>query len=427
MLQQATEDLTRALTDMSSDATYDAFDPYSSFFDTNNMLIADDTAKYLWDVDPGILSEQKARGADSVNSISANAPPIFSMTSSDAFAELSNSLNNMVNQFTTETTKAANAAANAARDSVNNLKAPNVDFNVPTFKSPDLNVPNFNAPPLPKGSMPSFNNNPLFESASKAAGDVSTQLQKSLQGAGNAAKTAISSGAANFAPNLVTTTTTTSSDSITATQFAASQGFSQDIRGVMEMIVATILSLPRALMDQAMLDYAPGYLDDLNTDVRMGFVYPLLLPLQEFASQEPLQQAQSIVKVLQLLLSVMIAVPRALLESVTGVTASEFLGNIQQLEVSDVMKGFLSFCGAVVAVIATLLKFVVSITSTLLGVAAANAVTIDGVASESVSTEDILSSTATFLADDLLPSVADGFVLLIQHHAELQAGSMPGL
>jgi hypothetical protein len=180
-------------------------------------------------------------------------------------------------------------------------------------------------------------------------------------------------------------------------------------------------------MDQALHDYAPTAMQDLRNEFQQGFVIPLTRPLQEFASQEPWQQLQSILKVLQLLLAVMVAVPRTILESLTGVTASEYLAGVEQLDISDVAKAFLSFAGAVIAAVATLLKFVLSIASSVLGVAAAGATTPEDVGSS----DEIMSSTATFLAHDLLPTVMDGFVLLMQHIVEMmsQDGSMamPGL
>jgi hypothetical protein len=395
MLQQATDDLTRALHDM----TRNNDDDTASAFVWDSTHVLADNAKYLWDVE---MVDPKGRMVESMSA--AKVPPIFQKTSSDAFADISHRLNDLVRQFTTETTKMAQSAANAARD----IHAP-------------MN-PNYNHSP------PWIPNNDPLEPAMHAASSVSTQLPNNILPDAAAAAAAAAaawqglataSGAAGSSPP--------GSGRTTAVQFASAQGFSEDISGVGELILATLCSLPRAIMDQALHDYAPTAMQDLRNEFQQGFVIPLTRPLQEFASQEPWQQLQSILKVLQLLLAVMVAVPRTILESLTGVTASEYLAGVEQLDISDVAKAFLSFAGAVIAAVATLLKFVLSIASSVLGVAAAGATTPEDVGSS----DEIMSSTATFLAHDLLPTVMDGFVLLMQHIVEMmsQDGSMamPGL
>ncbi|KAG7344723.1 hypothetical protein IV203_032254 [Nitzschia inconspicua] len=104
MLQQAADDLTRALVQMTN-SNHD----WSSLSST--LLAAD--VQYIWDIDDTIV-EKKGR-------MIPNQPSFQQLSSSstvhlqDTLNQLSNSINDMVNQLTTETAKAATTAANAAK------------------------------------------------------------------------------------------------------------------------------------------------------------------------------------------------------------------------------------------------------------------------------------------------------------------------
>jgi hypothetical protein len=414
MLQQATEDLTQALLQMTSSDDTLQFDGNSPF--SSPTLLAD--AKYLWDMD---IVDQKGRVVDpssflATSSSSWNAPSIDPQAT---IADLTRSLNDMVNQFTAETTKTASSAANAARNIQLPPSLPKTN-NLPLFKSTNLY------------------SNPL-DTVSQKANAVSTQFSESLQDAwqstrqqlaqaGQSTQTALST--ANAATPFPAKSLGATHNHMSATDFASSQGFSHDLSGVAELIVATLVSAPRAILDVATHEYAPTALDDARHSLYQDIWQPLTAPLQQFAILEPLQQAQAVLKVLQLLLAVVVAVPRALMESFTGMTAVEFQYSIAQWDIHDISQSMVQLSSAIVTAIIALLKLIVSVTSALVGVGVAGASNGGGGAaaasSASTTQEILLSSTATFLSQKFLPAVIDGLLLVIQQIVELllQGGSM---
>jgi hypothetical protein len=196
----------------------------------------------------------------------------------------------------------------------------------------------------------------------------------------------------------------------TATGFAASQGFSNDFSGVIELIIATTLSVPRTILDNLTEEYAPSMIDDMLSSLKQDLLDPLLRPLQDFTQQQPLEQANSIISVFQLIVAVVLSVPRVIIEGLTGMTIMEIQQNTDWNSLREIVNSFLEFMSIVTATILTLLKFVFSIVGTILSIGTS-------IASGQATAEELLANTASFLTEDLVPTIVDGFVLLVQQWA----------
>eukprot|EP00539_Tryblionella_compressa_P003736 CAMPEP_0178750232 /NCGR_PEP_ID=MMETSP0744-20121128/9853_1 /TAXON_ID=913974 /ORGANISM="Nitzschia punctata, Strain CCMP561" /LENGTH=147 /DNA_ID=CAMNT_0020403737 /DNA_START=42 /DNA_END=485 /DNA_ORIENTATION=- len=134
---------------------------------------------------------------------------------------------------------------------------------------------------------------------------------------------------------------------------------------------------------------------------------------------DPLQQARAILKVVQLLLAVVVAVPRAIVEGLTEMTIPEFQASVAHWDIAEWTRQFMGFVGVVAAAVVTVLKVLASVTSAVIGIGSAGATSTTMGTSSVGGTEDIFSNTASFLVNELLPTIADGFVLLVQQFLNL--------
>jgi hypothetical protein len=237
--------------------------------------------------------------------------------------------------------------------------------------------------------------------------------------------------------------TSATTGKVSAVALSASQGFGLpgnaytgggDVAGMIEMTVATILSIPRALMDATMMETNPNGMDDLMEGIS-GSLYndvlmPLSEPLQNIAAATstnaattmasamantavaatPLDQAQAVLKTLQMVLALVVGIPRAALEGLTGLTIGEIQVAISQTDVRALSEQLTGFASAVSTVLVSLLKVVAEAVSVI--------VTQTGVGSAIASgQEEVVSKLVSFVVEDLLPAILDGLFLILQQFA----------
>ncbi|OEU06635.1 hypothetical protein FRACYDRAFT_254186 [Fragilariopsis cylindrus CCMP1102] len=249
-------------------------------------------------------------------------------------------------------------------------------------------------------------------------------------------------------------TAVSSSAKITAMALAQQQGFGSsnsnggggDIQGLMEMIVATVVAIPRALMDVTLQD-SPNAIDDMMNGVRDGLyndlLIPLSMPLQTATSggatattlvtpiRTSFEQAQAVLKTLQMILGLVVGIPRAIVEGITGQTITEVQYSLSQIDINGISQQLQAFASAIAPVLVSLLKvvansiaFIATATTTTAGAGAAGAGVAGGsstataaaaaVATSSQIDGDVIPKTITFILEDLLPAFIDGLALIVQ-------------
>ena len=285
-------------------------------------------------------------------------------------------------------------------------------------------------------------------SVQSSVGAVGTSAKALATGASSAAASVQNSvGAVGASTKAVVVTaqagTSATTGKVSAVALSASQGFGLpgnaytgggDVAGMIEMTVATILSIPRALMDATMMETNPNGMDDLMEGIS-GSLYndvlmPLSEPLQNIAAATstnaattmastmantavaatPLDQAQAVLKTLQMVLALVVGIPRAALEGLTGLTIGEIQVAISQTDVRALSEQLTGFASAVSTVLVSLLKVVAEAVSVI--------VTQTGVGSAIASgQEEVVSKLVSFVVEDLLPAILDGLFLILQQFA----------
>ena len=269
-----------------------------------------------------------------------------------------------------------------------------------------------------------------------SVGAVGTSAKALATGASSAAASVQNSvGAVGASTKAVLVTAPAgTTGKVSAVALSASQGFGLpgnaytgggDVAGMIEMTVATILSIPRALMDATMMETNPNGMDDLMEGIS-GSLYndvlmPLSEPLQNIAAAAatstnaataatPLDQAQAVLKTLQMVLALVVGIPRAALEGLTGLTIGEIQVAISQTDIRALSEQLTGFASAVSTVLVSLLKVVAEAVSVI--------VTQTGVGSAIASgQEEVVSKLVSFVVEDLLPTILDGLFIILQQFA----------
>ena len=219
---------------------------------------------------------------------------------------------------------------------------------------------------------------------------------------------------------------------ISAVAYAGTQGFDATVQGLLEMITATIVALPRTVLDTT----NPNGINALLTDLQTGLYHDLLLPLttpkqtlitaSTTGTTTPFEQARAVVETLQLILALVVGIPRAVLEGITGETITELQADLSHTD-------FVAVVQQVTAVAVTLAKVIISLVTvvtnalTFLATAVVTATSGDPTTTAAVATataaataaavaqqEEIIARISTFIVDKLLPAVLDGLIFVLQ-------------
>jgi hypothetical protein len=230
------------------------------------------------------------------------------------------------------------------------------------------------------------------------------------------------------------TATTIKSTNSYLLEIIESQGFRKDITGMVEIMVATLLSAPRAILDVTMMEYYndPNALDHIWQSIRDDLWIPLSSPilLSDFSSLSPYQQAQAVLHVIQLIIAVLVAIPRTMVESCTGLTVKELQESVSQWNIPELADRVIPFCNVVITAMIGLLKVILSIVVAVVttSTTSSSSSSFEGVGgvTGTMTISEILSTTAIFLLDDLIPAFIDGLLLIIQQivHVLWLGGSM---
>lgn len=253
--------------------------------------------------------------------------------------------------------------------------------------------------------------------ASLATG-ASSGVQASMGALGSSAKAAVVTAAPG---------TSATGGKVSAVALSASQGFGMpgnaysgggDVAGLIEMTVATILSIPRTILDATMMETNPNGMNDLMDGIYGSLANDILMPLSEplravaTQSSAPLDQAQAVLHTLQMVLGLVVGIPRAALEGMTGLTIDEIQVVVSHTDVRALADQLSGFASAVSTVLVSLLQVVaqaISMIATKTGLG-------DAIASGQ---EEMVAGLVNFVLEDLLPAILDGLFLILQQFAIL--------
>lgn len=283
----------------------------------------------------------------------------------------------------------------------------------------------------------------IFETTNAATSSAIGSVGSLASSAAASVQNSVGAVGASTKAAVVTAQTGTSATTgkVSAVALSASQGFGLpgnaytgggDVAGMIEMTVATILSIPRALMDTTMMETNPNGMDDLMEGISGSLYNDVLMPLSEplqsiaatstnaattmastmanTAAATPLDQAQAVLKTLQMVLALVVGIPRAALEGLTGLTIGEIQVAISQTDVRALSEQLTGFASAVSTVLVSLLKVVAEAVSVI--------VTNTGVGSAiATGQEEVVSKLVSFVVEDLLPAILDGLLIILQQFA----------
>ena len=274
------------------------------------------------------------------------------------------------------------------------------------------------------------------------------QAMTGLVGSTTAAVSSSATQAAAIVAAAAGTTTTTAAAAkpdtaatvghISAVAYAGTQGFDATVQGLLEMITATIVALPRTILDTTNPNNG---LNAVLTDLQTGLYHDLLLPLatpkqtmitaSTTGTTTPFDQAHAVLETLQLILALVVGIPRAVLEAITGETIAELQTDLSHTDLVAVAK-------QVTAVAVTFAKIIISLVTvvtnalTFLATAVVTATSGDPTTTAAVATataaataaaiaqqEEILRRISTFIVDELLPAVLDGLIFVLQQFITL--------
>ncbi len=265
-------------------------------------------------------------------------------------------------------------------------------------------------------------------SLTNGASSAATGVQTSVGALGSTAKAAI----VTAQPGMSAT-----GGKISAVALSASQGFGMpgnayagggDVAGLIEMTVATIVSIPRAILDAYMFENNPngmnelkdGIMNELTDGIAESLANDILVPLSEpirsvaqgAAAASPLDNAQAVLQSLEMVLALVVGIPRAALEGLTGLTIGEIQVELAHADIQALAEQLAGFASAVSSVLVSLLQVIakaisVIVTQTGLG---------DAIASGQ---EELVSQLSRFVVEDLLPAILDGLLFILQQFAML--------
>mmetsp|Transcript_33362 Transcript_33362/g.69787 ORF Transcript_33362/g.69787 Transcript_33362/m.69787 type:complete len:206 (+) Transcript_33362:2-619(+) len=193
-------------------------------------------------------------------------------------------------------------------------------------------------------------------------------------------------------------------------------------------------------------------MEEISTSLYRDLLAPLSVPLQEVVSGSgeataaavaqqtaatattaiattPLDQAQAVLKTLQMVLALVVGIPRAALEGLTGQTIDEIQNGVSETDVAALSEMLAGFASSVSTLLLSLLKVVAQAVSVVVAKAsaatatgtsvAASASTAASVASAASTTEDLVPSIVSFVLEDVLPTIVDGLLIVLQQFAVL--------
>ncbi|VEU34964.1 unnamed protein product [Pseudo-nitzschia multistriata] len=214
------------------------------------------------------------------------------------------------------------------------------------------------------------------------------------------------------------------SGKVSAVTLSANQGFGLpgnaysgggDVAGLVEMVVATVASIPRSILDATMMETNhPGAMDDLMEGISTGLYRDILVPLSEplsgaaaSTSTTPMEQAQAVLETSQMVMAMVVSIPRAVVEGVTGQPISEVQARVAQADL-DVLAAQLSgFAATVSKLLVSFLKVVAQAISYLVS---------QGGGGAAIGTEqtEAIAKLVTVLLEDILPAIIDGLAMVLQ-------------
>lgn len=264
--------------------------------------------------------------------------------------------------------------------------------------------------------------------SAKAAG---ANLANGVSSATSGVQTSVGSLGSSAKAAVITASpgTAATSGKVSAVALSASQGFGMpgnayngggDVAGLIEMTVATILSIPRTILDATMMETNPDGMNRLMEGISGSLTNDILVPLSEplravVASQgttTPLDQAQAVLHTLQMVLALVVGIPRAALEGLTGLTIGEIQVAVSQTDVRALSDQLTGFASAVSTVLVSLLRVVAQAISIIVDKTGLG----DAIASGQ---EELVSRLVNFVVEDLLPAILDGLFIILQQFAML--------
>jgi hypothetical protein len=400
----------------------------------------------------GIISQKLEEGSLSPEALSTSAKEAVGVASSVANKGAMATTSALQKSFS-ETASSANAAIGGVTESLGSLVT-NTNQGIGKALSTMAETTNA-ASSVAMGSVEAAGS-AIASGASSAMGSVQGSLgaaQSSAKAAGAALASGASSGANSVHGSLGAVGSSTKAAMVTAqpgtaatagkisgVALSASQGFGMpgnaysgggDVAGLIEMVAATIVSIPRALVDATMMETNPNGMDDLMKDISGSLTKDVLVPLSQplravaaasgstTTTATPLDQAQAVLETLNMVLGLVVGIPRAALEGLTGLTIGELQVQLSQTDVKALAEQLSGFASAVSTVLVALLKVVAQAISTI--------VTQTGLGSAMAqSQEELVSDLVNFVVQDLLPAILDGLLLILQQFAMLllEGGSM---
>jgi len=219
---------------------------------------------------------------------------------------------------------------------------------------------------------------------------------------------------------------------VSAVALSANQGFGMpgnayagggDVSGLVEMVLATVASLPRAVVDAAMIETNnPNAMDDLMEGISSGLYNDILIPLSKplrestaaAASSTPLEQAQAVLQTSQRVMALVVSIPRAVVEGVTGQPITEFQAQIAEADINALAQQLSGFASTVATLLISFLKVVAQAISYLVAAATSQGVGGGAVAERVIQQQDTIAKLVSFLLEDLLPAIIDGLAMVLQ-------------
>jgi len=366
-------------------------------------------------VKPEALSSSKRFASEIANQATRSAVELDK-------AAIDNTLS--VQQAFSETAKFANHAIANSRMGVQNSLGYLVDY---TNQGIDNIVANIARTTSEATSSLATSTNAAKASVFQAESVVSKSALAVQNTVGDVATSVGVAGTATKAA--LATANSASAKIVPGVALSASQGFGfpgdtynggGDVAGLVEMVVASVFAIPRAIMDALMMENNPNFMridiDKILQDLSAAYTNDFLEPLQYAATQggkgatTPLDQAQATLHTLQMLLAFVVAIPRAVLEGLTGETMDQIGAQLSQVDVRALAEQLAGFAAAVSTILVSLIKVTATVisffmTQTGLGQAI------------STQSEEAVSRVVSFVINDLLPAILDGLLLILQQFA----------
>eukprot|EP00536_Pseudo-nitzschia_multiseries_P004960 jgi/Psemu1/285456/fgenesh1_pg.88_\ len=272
--------------------------------------------------------------------------------------------------------------------------------------------------------------------AATAVGGAASGTAKALVVGASSAKQSV--GAAGMAVKTAVVTakpgTAATAGKVSAVALSANQGFGMpgnayggggDVAGLAEMVVATVASLPRAVVDAAVIETNnPNAMDDLMEGVSSGLYNDILVPLSKplresataaaAASSTPLEQAQAVLETSQRVMALVVSIPRAVVEGVTGQPITDFQARVAQADINALAQQLSGFASTVATLLISFLKLVAQTISYFVAAATSQGAGGAAAAASMSQQQDTMAKLVSFLLEDLLPAIIDGLAMVLQ-------------